>query len=61
MDAVIIHEDIEGLIVAEGKGFDAAHAAAVTRASDTPRPITEGARRILRAMVEHTQPPERSR
>ena len=61
IDAVIVHEDIEGLKVAEGQGFDAAHAAAVAQAPVTPRPITEGARRILRAMVEHSKPPERSR
>jgi hypothetical protein len=60
MDAVIVHEDIEGLQVAEGQRFDAAHAAAVDQAPETPRPITEGARRILRAMAEHGQPRERS-
>jgi hypothetical protein len=26
MDVVIVHEDIEGLIVADGRGFGAAHA-----------------------------------
>ena len=61
MDAVIVHEDIEGLLVAEGQRFDAAHAAAIERAPKTPRLITEGARRILRAMAEHGKPPERSR
>jgi len=61
IDAVIVHEDIEGSKVAEGQGFEAAHAAAVAHAPDTPLPITEGARRILRAMVEHGKPPERLR
>ncbi len=61
MDAVIVHEDIEGLEVAEGCGFEAAHATAIARAPETLRPITEGARRILRAMAEHTRPPESSR
>jgi hypothetical protein len=51
IDAVIAHEDIEGLMVAAGEGFDAAHAAAVAQAPDTPRPISEGARLILRAMA----------
>jgi hypothetical protein len=58
MDAVIVHEDIEGLKVAEGQGLDVAHAVAIVQAPDTPRPITEGARRILRAMAEHATPPE---
>ncbi len=61
MDAVIVHEDIEGLHVAQGQRFDAAHAAAVDQAPQTPRPITEGARRSLRAMAEHGKPPESSR
>ncbi len=61
IDAVIVHEDIEGLQVAEGQHFDAAHGAGVAQAPVTPRPITEGARRILRTMVEHGEPPERSR
>jgi hypothetical protein len=60
IDGVIVHEDIEGLHVAEGQRFDAAHAAAVDQAPKTPRPITEGARRILRAMAEHAKPPENS-
>jgi hypothetical protein len=50
MDAVIVPEDIEGLKVAEGQSFDAAHVAAVAQAPNTARPISEGARRILRAM-----------
>ena len=49
-DAVIVHEDIEGLKVAEGQGFSAAHAAALAEAPDTTRAIRTGARRILRAM-----------
>jgi hypothetical protein len=61
MDAVIVHEDIEGLEVANGQGFAAAHAVAIARAPETSRPITEGARRILRAMAEHTKRPEDSR
>jgi len=61
MDAVIVHEDIEGLAVAEGQDFDSAHAAAVARAPDTPRPITEGARHILRAMAGRDDPPGRQR
>ncbi len=60
MDAVIVHEDIEGLEVAEGQGFDAAHAAALAQAPDTPRPVTEGARLILRAMAELGISPESS-
>jgi hypothetical protein len=52
IDAVIVHEEIEGREVAEGQSFDAAHAA-VARAPESPRPITEGARRILRAMAAH--------
>jgi hypothetical protein len=58
IDAVIVHEDIEGLKVAEGQGFAAAHAAAVAQAPDAPCPITEGARRILRSMAERDKPPE---
>ena len=50
MDAVIVHEDIEGLKVADGQGFGAAHAAALAEAPDTRRPIREGARLILRLM-----------
>lgn len=61
IDAVIVHEDIEGLRVAEGQGFEAAHADAIAQAPETPRPITEGARRILRTMAEHDKPPEISR
>jgi hypothetical protein len=61
IDAVIVHEDIECLKVGEGLGFDAAHAAAVAEAPLTSRPITEGARRILRAMVGHGKPPEKLR
>jgi len=59
VDAVIVDEDIEGLAVAERQGFDAAHAAALTQAPDTPRPITEGARHILRAMAGRDDPPGR--
>jgi hypothetical protein len=61
MNAVIVHEDIEGLEVAKGQAFEAAHAAAIARAPETPRPITEGARRILRAMAEPTKRPENPR
>jgi hypothetical protein len=61
IDAVIVHEDIEGLEVASGQGFQAAHAAAIARAPETSRPITEGARRILRALAKHTQRPENPR
>jgi len=52
MDAVTVHEGIEGLKVAEGQSFVAAHAAAVAQAPNTARPISEGARRILRAMCD---------
>jgi hypothetical protein len=55
MDAVIAHEDIEGLRVAAGEEVKAAHAVAVALAPDTPRPIREGARRILRAIREPSQ------
>ena len=53
MDAIIVHEDIEGLRVAAGEEVKAAHAVAVALAPDTPRLIREGARRILRAIREH--------
>jgi hypothetical protein len=52
IDAVIVHEDIEGLKVAEGQSFGAAHVAALAQAPNTTRPISEGARRILRAMSQ---------
>jgi hypothetical protein len=39
IDAVIVHEDIEGLEVAQGHGFEAAHATAIARAPETSRPI----------------------
>jgi hypothetical protein len=55
---VIVHEDIEGLKVAEKNGFDAAHAAALAQGPETTRPITEGARNILRAMAEHGETSE---
>ncbi len=61
IDAVMVHEDIEGLEVANGQSFQAAHAAAIARAPETARPITEGARRILRAMARHTLRPENPR
>jgi hypothetical protein len=57
MDAVIAHEDIEGLRVAAGDKPKAALAVAVAQAPDSPRPISEGARRILRAI----RPRERGR
>jgi hypothetical protein len=53
MDAIIAHEDIEGLRVAAGEELKAAHAVAVALAPDSPRLIREGARRILRAIREH--------
>jgi hypothetical protein len=53
MDAVIAHEDIEGLRVAAGEELKAAHAVAVALAPDTPLSIREGARHILRAVREH--------
>jgi hypothetical protein len=59
MDAIIAHEDIEGLRVAAGEELKAAHAAADALAPDTPRPIREGARRILRAIREHEPGRER--
>ena len=52
MDAIIAHEDIEGLRVAAGEETRAAHAGAVAQAPDSPLPISEGARRILRAIRE---------
>jgi hypothetical protein len=55
MDAIIAHEDIEGLRVTAGEEMKAAHDAAVALAPDTPRPIREGARRILRAIREQEQ------
>jgi hypothetical protein len=61
MDAVIVHEDIEGSEVVNGQTFEAAHGAAIARAPDSLRPITEGARRILRAMAEHAERPENPR
>jgi len=61
MDAIIAHEDIEGLRVAAGEELKAAHAAAVALAPDTPRPIREGARHILRAIREHEPGRERGR
>jgi hypothetical protein len=59
MDAIIAHEDIEGLRVAAGEATKAAHAVAVTLAPDSPLPISEGARRILRAIREREQGRER--
>jgi hypothetical protein len=59
MDAVIAHEDIEGIRVAAGDELKAAHSVAIALAPDTPRPIREGARRILRAIREREQGRER--
>ena len=42
IDAVIVHEDIEGLKVVEGQGFEAVHTAALIQGPETARPITEG-------------------
>jgi hypothetical protein len=58
IDAVIVHEDIEGLKVVENQGFEAAHTAALIQGPETTRPITESARNILRAMTEHGKPSE---
>jgi hypothetical protein len=55
MDAIIAHEDIEGLRVTEGEATKAARAAAVAQAPDSPLPISEEARRILRAIREREQ------
>jgi len=41
--------------VAAGEEVKAAHAVAVALAPETPRPIREGARRILRAIREREQ------
>jgi hypothetical protein len=60
IDAVIAHEDIEGLRVAAGEEVKAAHAVAVALAPDTARLIREGARRILQAIREHDLGKERS-
>jgi len=43
------------LRVAAGEEVKAAHAVAVALAPETPRPIREGARRILRAIREREQ------
>jgi len=61
IDAVIVHEEIEGLAIAEGQDFDTAHATAVAEAPYTPRPISAEARRILRAMAGHGNLLERQR
>jgi hypothetical protein len=53
IDAVIVHEDTKGLKVVENQGFKAAHTEALIQGPETTRPITEGARNILRAMTEH--------
>jgi hypothetical protein len=57
MDAVVAHEDIEGVRVAARDELKAAHAVAL--APDTPRPIREGARRILRTIREREPGRER--
>jgi hypothetical protein len=59
MDAVIVHEDIEGLRVAAGDDRKTAHMVAVAQAPETPRPIPEGARRILRAIRQREQGSQR--
>jgi hypothetical protein len=61
MDAIIAHEDIEGLRVAAGEETKAAHAVAVAEAPDSPLPIGEGAKRILRAIRECEQGRERGK
>jgi hypothetical protein len=50
MQELDIAEHREGSKVAEGEDFGAAHAAALAQGPDTPRPIRDGARRILIAM-----------
>jgi hypothetical protein len=60
IDAVTVHEDIEGRKVAEGQDFHTAQAAAAALGPETPRPITAGARHILRVQGEPGKPPERS-
>jgi hypothetical protein len=59
MDVIIAHEDIEGLRVAAGEETKAAHAVAVAQAPHSPLPISEGARRVLRAIREREQGRER--
>jgi hypothetical protein len=59
MDAVIAHEDIEGLRMAAGEEVKAAHAVASASAPDSSRPIREGARRIPWAIREREQGRER--
>jgi hypothetical protein len=51
MDAVIAHEHHESLGLA--------HPETVAQAPDTPLPISEGARRILRAICKREQGRER--
>ena len=51
MDAVIAHEHHEGLGLS--------HPETVAKAPDTPLPISEGARHILRAIRDHEQWRER--
>jgi hypothetical protein len=58
IDAVIVHEDIEGLTLSENQGVDAAHKAALISGPETTRPITEGARNILRALARNAEPSE---
>ena len=61
IDAVIVHEDLEGLAVAEGKSFQPRTPPPSLGRRRHPDRSRRGARRILRAMAEHTQPPEHSR